>query len=51
MNGDDRKRILQVIKVLRKHKKANLEKLSDKARIAEDVIDELKDEFKQDRGL
>jgi len=48
---EHRKRILKVISVLRKHKKANLERLSDMARIADDVIDELKDEFKQDRGL
>ena len=48
---EHRKRILKVISVLRKHKKANLERLSDMARIADDVIDKLKDEFKQDRGL
>ena len=45
------KRILKVIKVLRKHQNADLENLGDKAKIAEDVIDELHDEFKQDRGL
>jgi hypothetical protein len=51
MIEQERKRMLKVIKILKKHKNANLDLLSDKARIAEDILDELQDDFKQERGL
>jgi hypothetical protein len=50
-NIDTRRRILRIINVLKKHKDADLNRLKDKAMIAEDIIDELESEFKQERGL